>query len=230
MNEPNTLIFWSRVCSGGRYIVLSWAGRVPGQNTLTIWRADADGANQKQLTNGSWDTNPVCSPDGKWVYYMDPDALQLKRVPIEGGTPETVPGTIIPNGTVEPATISPDGKLLAFFYEKGGTVLPDRKIALLSLDAGSKSQMRALNPDPRAVGMPEFTWDGTAVVYIIRENGTDNLWLQPLDGAPGRQITNFLTDSIGQFQFSPDGKKLGILRWHTDSDVVLFRDSSPPPQ
>jgi hypothetical protein len=72
--------------------------------------------------------------------------------------------------------------------------------------------------------------DGTAVVYPIRENGTDNLWLQPLDGALGRQITNFLTDSIGQFQFSPNGKKLGMVRWHNDSDVVLFRDSGPPPQ
>ena len=172
----------------------------------------------------------MCSPDGKWVYYMDTDAQQIKRVPIEGGTPETVPGTIIPNVVVEPATISPDGKLLAFFYVKVGTVLPDRKIALVSLDAGSKPQMRVLNPDPRAVGMPEFTRDGTGVVYIIRENGTDNLWLQPLDGALGRQITNFLTDSIGQFQFSPDGKKLGMVRWHNDSDVVLFRDSGPPPQ
>jgi Tol biopolymer transport system component len=218
------------VCPGGRYIVLMWAGRASGRNRITIWRADADGANQKQLTNGSWDANPACSPDGKWVYYLDPDAQQLKRVPIEGGTPESVPGTIIPNVVVEPATISPDGKLLAFFYVKVGTVPPVRKIALVSLDVGSKSQIKVVNPDPRAVGMPEFTRNGTVVVYIIRENGTDNLWLQPLNGALGRQITNFLTDSIAQFQFSPDGKKLAILRGHTDSDVVLFRDSGPPPQ
>ena len=142
LNEPNTAIFWSRVCPGGRYIVLMWAGRVSGKPSVTIWRADADGANQKQLTNGTWDAWPECSPDGKWVYYMDTDAQQIKRVPIEGGTPETVPGTIIPNVLVEPATISPDGKLLAFFYVKVGTVPPDRKIALVSLDAGSKPQMR----------------------------------------------------------------------------------------
>ena len=229
LNEPNTEILWTSVCPGGRYIVLMWPGRASG-NTVTIWRADADGANQKQLTNGKWDASPVCSPDGKWVYYLDADAQQLKRVPIEGGTPETVLGTIIPNVLVEPATISPDGKLLAFFYVKVGTVPPDRKIALVSLDAGSRSQRKVLNPDPRAVGTPEFTRDGTAVVYPIRENGTDNLWLQPLDSTLGRQITNFLTDLTGQFQFSPDGKKLGILRVHNDSDVVLFRDSGPPPQ
>ena len=229
INEPNTMIFWSRVCPGGRYIVLMWAGRA-STPTTTIWRADADGANQKQLTNGRWDANPACSADGKWVYYLDTDAQQIKRVPIEGGTPETVPGTIIPSVVAEPAAISPDGKLLAFFYVKVGTAPPDRKIALVSLDAGSKAQIKVVNPDPRAAGTPEFTRDGTAVAYIIRENGTDNLWLQPLDGAPGRQITNFLTDSIIGFQFSPDGKKLGILRVHYDSDVVLFRDSGPLPQ
>jgi Tol biopolymer transport system component len=182
LNEPNALILWSRVCPGGRYIVLMWAGRASG-NPVSIWRAEADGANQKQLTNGKWDASPACSRDGKWVYYLDTDAQQLKRVPIEGETPEAVPGTIIPNALVEPATISPGGKLLAFFYVKVGTVPPDRKIALVSLDAGSKSQKKVLNPDPRAVGTPEFTRDGTAVLYLIRENGTDNLWLQPLDGA-----------------------------------------------
>jgi hypothetical protein len=29
------------------------------------------------------------------------------------------------------------------------------------------------------------------------------------------------------FHWSPDGKNLGILRGHTDSDVVLLRESKP---
>ena len=54
----------------------------------------------------------------------------------------------------------------------------------------------------------------------------DNLWLQPLDGSPGHQITNFPTEHIVNFHFSPDGKSLGILRDHLDSDVVLLRESA----
>jgi hypothetical protein len=54
----------------------------------------------------------------------------------------------------------------------------------------------------------------------------DNLWLQPLNGKPGRQITQFQSDQIPGFGWSPDGKKLLIGRGHTESDVVLLRDTS----
>ncbi len=54
----------------------------------------------------------------------------------------------------------------------------------------------------------------------------DNLWLQPLDGSPGHQITDFKSEHIGDgFAFSPDGKRLGVIRGHVDSDVVLIHDS-----
>jgi len=49
--------------------------------------------------------------------------------------------------------------------------------------------------------------------------------LQPLDGSPGRQITQFQNDAIQFFLYSPDGKSLGVMRTHTESDVVLLRDT-----
>ena len=123
--------------------------------------------------------------------------------------------------------LAPDGTLLAIFSVRVAAGRPVKKVALVSLDVGSKPKERLLDPDPRAVGPLEFTPSGNAVVYLVRESGTDNLWLQPLDGSGGRQITNFLADSIVQFQFSPDGKNLCILRAHNDSEVVLLRDSGP---
>jgi hypothetical protein len=50
----------------------------------------------------------------------------------------------------------------------------------------------------------------------------ENLWLQPINGGPGRQITNFPADIFSRYQYSPDGKTLGVLRFHSDSDVVLL--------
>jgi hypothetical protein len=35
------------------------------------------------------------------------------------------------------------------------------------------------------------------------------------------------SEQILSFDWSPDGKKLGILRGHTDSDVVLLQESKP---
>ncbi len=60
------------------------------------------------------------------------------------------------------------------------------------------------------------------MAYPIRENEVDNIWVQPLDGSRGRQITNFDSEQILNFRWSPDGKSLCILRSHTDPDVVLL--------
>jgi hypothetical protein len=52
-----------------------------------------------------------------------------------------------------------------------------------------------------------------------------SLWLQPLDGSHGKEITNFKSELIMDFKWSFDGSKLALTRGHTDSDVVLIRES-----
>ncbi len=74
-------------------------------------------------------------------------------------------------------------------------------------------------------GNIRYSPDGKAIVYPVREGGVDNLWSQPLDGSPGKQITNFKSEQIREFHWSFDGSKLGLIRGHNDSDVVLIRDS-----
>ena len=78
----------------------------------------------------------------------------------------------------------------------------------------------------RHVSLRLFEAEGKAVAYPIRENEVDNNWVQPLDGSRGRQITNFDSEQILNFRWSPDGKSLCILRGHTDSDVVLLQESN----
>jgi len=74
---------------------------------------------------------------------------------------------------------------------------------------------------------PRFTPDGNAVVYAISGAKNEyNLWLHPLDSKLGRQITNFSSEQIYGFGWSPDGKKLFVARGHTESDVILLRDTS----
>jgi len=83
-----------------------------------------------------------------------------------------------------------------------------------------------MSPAP-TVSPVRFTHDGKAVAYPFREQDVDNLWLQPLDGSPGKQITNFKSEHITDFHWSFDGSKLGLVRGHTDSDVVLLQESRP---
>jgi Tol biopolymer transport system component len=73
----------------------------------------------------------------------------------------------------------------------------------------------------------QFSVDGKSVAYTIRDNGVDNVWIQPLDGSAGHAITDFKSEQIWSFSLSPDGKSLAILRGHYDSDVVLLQESKP---
>ena len=215
-------------CPGGRYILFDWLDH-GGSGKVNVWRVDADGTNPKQLSSGTIDELPICSPDGKWAYFENYSGNKISRVPIDGGTPEAVAGTAMPNivNVSEFFDLSRDGKFLAFFAADISGKIPISHIALVSLDAGPNPTVRMLNPDLRIAGPPRFTPDGAAVVYPIRENGTENLWLQPIDDSPGRQITNFPSDAIQLFEYSPDGKTLGVMRTHTESDAVLLHDSGP---
>ena len=197
-----------------------------------IWRTNTDGSSPLKLTNGHYEFFPTCSPDQKWVYYFEASDQGLWRVPLDGsGKPETVPGSSIPNALADAAVISPDGKTLARLVHvlNPETQEYQRKVALLNLE--SSTALRMLDVGGQLGGSDyargaclEFTPDGKAVAHIIRENGVDNVWVQPLDGSAGHRITNFTSEQIDSFHWSPDGKKLGILRGHSDSDVVLLRN------
>jgi serine/threonine protein kinase len=244
-SDPNALLNAPQVCvaaagsgssaSAPRYAVFAWAGHGEVASGRNVWRVDLDGSNLKQLTTGHNDSSPSCSPDGKWVYFINNNPDQIRRVPIDGGTVEDAPGTTIPNSIYGgfAAHISPDGSKVAFVLTEataaqssaGGS---DEKIALVSLDPASKGSRQLLNPNPHITGSVHFTPDGKALAYGVRENGIDNIWVQPLDGSAGHYITKFTSEQArGGFAWSPDGKTLAILRGHLDSDIVLLRDSGP---
>ena len=229
VSDSGAQIIQPTSCQDGRYIVFTWAGH-SAKNKTGLWRVNADGSNPKQLTDGTQDILAKCSPDGRWVLYQDLQNFQINRVSIDGGAAGVVPGTAIPGAYFDYGLdIAPDGKLLAF-VTTGGTNEIVHQLAVVPLDAGPEPKRRMLDPDPRVSGGPQFTPDGRALVYPIHESGTDNLWLQPLDGSHGRQITQFKSDGISSFRFSPDGKTIGVLRSHVESDVVLLRDEASAPR
>ena len=70
-----------------------------------------------------------------------------------------------------------------------------------------------------------FTRDGKGIIYPVRDGNVDNLWLQNLDGSPGKLLTDFKSEFIRDFDYSWDGKQLAVIRGHRESDVVLLRES-----
>ena len=70
-------------------------------------------------------------------------------------------------------------------------------------------------------GDRHWTPDSPAIAYW---GAGSELWLQPIDGSPARQLTD-LRDrrAIADFAWSRDGKYLAIARAVVTSDIVLFR-------
>ncbi len=210
---------------GDRYLALSWEFH-NNTNGDGIWRVNSDGSNPLLLTSAGLVVSLTCSPDGKFVYYLDRGTDRAMEVSTDGGKPEIVPGTVISSEFVARpvAGLSPDGKQLPFLSEGAPGHM---NLDIVSLEAGPNPPLRTLKPDPRVSGDVVFTPDGKALAYLITENGVSNVWIQPLDGSPGRQITNFKSGMIQGLGWSPDGKALGIARANTQSDIVLLRESAP---
>jgi Tol biopolymer transport system component len=224
IDEPTSTMVGPQECVSGHYLLFNWSGHGASE-TPNVWRSDLDGGNPKQLSHGFVDAAPKCSPDGKWIYYEAFPNVHVMRIPASGGTGEVVAGSEIPQAIIADIgfDLTADGKTMVYYVSKivGGMTKP--QIVFLNLETGKS---RLMEPDPRIAGVPGYAPGEKAVVYKILENGNHNLWEQPVEGGPGKKITNFGASyhDIEQFEFSKDGKSLGVTVGQRESNVVLFRD------
>ena len=176
-----------------------------------LWRMNLDGGDQRQLTNGaSGEQGARFSPDGRWLLYRTSFGKQtLWKMPAEGGEPVQLTERI----SRQP-TISPDGKLVAYFYRDENAPW---RIAVGPLEGGPLLKTFDLN----SVSL-DWTPDGRAIAYIDSREGVFNIAAQPLDGGAPKQLTDFKADRIFSFAYSPDGKQLALSRGTVSSDVVLI--------
>jgi Tol biopolymer transport system component len=209
------------VCPDGRTVLaISESGEGGAQS---IWRRDADGRNLTRLTTGKADRFPVCSGDGRSVYYEDFNQTRsFRSVPLDGGEPHPVGNWITGScaGCVRSFDISPDGKFAIFSVFLG----PDHKLLLLQLDSPSKSRLLDYRRSPEHPTV-RFAPGDKALVYPVRSRGVDNLWVQRLDGSQWDPLTDFPAEEIRDFQFSPNGTRIALTRGHVDSNVILIRDA-----
>ena len=203
-------------CSDGHIVFMRGVTRTL---TLNIWRSEAGGTGLRQLTEDKNDQQPRCSPDSKTVYYVNNTAQQYMKVSIDGGKPEQL--TKVLAESQSGYDVARDGKTLALGTYDFKAQRPN--ISLVASDSGQV--LKTIDYDSRHVGRLRFSPDGKGVVYPIRDKGVDNLWLQPLDGSAGHQITNFTSLKIYSYQWSPDGKSLALVRGDTPSDLVLIEDT-----
>ena len=188
-------------------------------DNLNLFRYDRLMRDKKQLTFEKDTETPVCTKDGKSVYYVDNlEGPALKRVATDGGKPEVVAMNAF-NGV----SLSPDEKRLAFLEFTGMSGEHKVQIVMQDLDGGNKSYVSAMG----VIRAPVWTPDGKALILDKSTGAGSNLFYQPLDGSKATQLTHFTSEPlfIPGFAFSPDGKQIAITRAKIfDSDMVMFKN------
>ncbi len=113
--------------------------------------------------------------------------------------------------------ISPDGKLIVCAYRETENSL--WRHAIIPIDGGKPVKIFDL---PNSY----FRWskDSRSVLNHDTHGGVGNIWSFPLDDTPPKQLTNFKTEQIYNFDWSADGRQLVLARGTTTSDVVLINN------
>jgi Tol biopolymer transport system component len=192
-----------------------------------IWTIDRDTGRIIQLTQGGGEVNPSIAPDGTWFAYhiMAPDKAStgpalgpgIFTQRIAGGPPTRIDAA----GFVEVVEVSADARRVAYYsMSEGKGGLSRRSLLVAAADGGGP----LATLDWPAGFNARWAPSGDALTYVKERDGVGNLWSQPLDGSPSRPITSFTDLEIFSHDWTPDGKRLVLLRGRTTRDAVLISD------
>jgi serine/threonine protein kinase/Tol biopolymer transport system component len=206
------------VTQDGRYIVYT----VWREGKRNLWRMNLDGSSPVQLTSGIIDIFPSITPDGRWVIYTAPSGAKptLWKVSIDGGTPVQITDHVASMGVV-----SPDGKYIAYSYpESVDQQAPPNKIAVIAFDDPSNVKTFSMPATGTVLTIIQWSTDSKSVLFTATALNVTNIWGQPIDGGPAKQITDFKEMLMTGFAWSHDGKQLACTRGTLLRDAVLITD------
>ena len=201
------------VSPDGRQLVFS----SDRNGTYNLWRVEIERGELVRLTDGEGDVSPSFSPDGRWVVYQRGYAdAKLWRIPVEGGD-----AIRLTEMRGQKPDVSPDGKLISYHTIDSYSATSPWIFGCMPFDGGPMIRKFTF---PSTVGQRIVRWipGGWGLAYLDSTGGVSNIWVQPLDGSAPRQLSNFKAESIESFDWSPDGRRLAVVRGTEMSDVVLI--------
>ena len=206
------------VSADGRYIVFMSAR----DGRRNLWRLNIDGSNPVRLTSGLADCYPSLTPDSRWVVYTTFEGAkpQLWKLSIDGGTPVRITDHV-----ATMAAVSLDGRFIAFMYpESQDPFAPPNRLAVIPFEGGPNIKLFEFNGSGTVAALTQWSADSKSILYTVSANNVTNIWSQPLEGGPPKQVTEFNDLFMTSFAWSRDGKQLACTRGSLIRDAILVTD------
>lgn len=198
-----------------------------------IWcvRFDGSGAKKVDLGEALQMSKPAVSHDDKWLYYVkrEKDRDAIWRMPLDGSEAELVYAAenFSPQSFL---SASPDGKYLAFEYEKRGKLGDDRENSRLLRNFGFLNLVtNEIKVMELRASRSILRWrpDGRSFDYLIFSDTSSAIYRKDIGKeAEPVKIFELQNELIYRFDWSPDGKDLLIGRGNAKMDMVSIRSRS----
>jgi len=184
------------------------------------WLVNSDGSGLRQAV--ALGSGATWSPDGKWLYYGKENCIE--KIKVDGGPAERVRCEHNPGAQ----SLSPDGSTL-YYFDSVENAIAGVELWKAKPENGPAKLLGRI-PASR---LPFDGWlwqqvlspDGKWLAAPLLDRGTTNLWVQPADGGPMRQITDFGERSVliaRRISWSPDGKRIYAAVADIDADIVML--------
>jgi len=193
-----------------------------------IWITDRTGQSHHLLTSGGHDSNPVLSPDGRFVAYLSVPLQYLGSAP----TPQDVcivdilarDSTCL---TDEPAlrgspVWSPNGTWLVYVEE--------RELVLVSADRSERRVVATgIAIDGPLFATPAWSPNGDTLACVLDDGKGPAIWLVDVSAGPSRRLLG-LEQYIGTpLAFSPDGSSVTFVNAYDEGRLwTIPLDGSDP--
>ena len=180
-----------------------------------IWRIDLDGRNLTQLTNkGANIGDAKLLADGQTLIYSEYTKLATWTL-----SKQTAEGKIsqVTDTDTHDWDISPDEKYFAYF----GVDELTKKVRLFIRDLQTGATVKIFDIDNG--NLLRWTPDNKALTFTRFKDDVSEIVVQPLDGSAERIIAKIHGEVINNFDWSPDGTRLALVRSKNQADAVLIK-------
>ncbi|HEX3050812.1 MAG TPA: hypothetical protein VHP83_09180 [Aggregatilineaceae bacterium] len=195
-----------------------------------IYTVSAGQSEQIFADNGTFDSMPAWSPDGKWLVYQsqqisgDPAFTNYDIFQTDGSAPRNLTATE-DRSESEPSW-SPDGTRIAYFADQSYFIPDAYWICVRDLTEADPLcwPSGAHGSSVQAVGAPVWSPDGTRLLFTARGRNSLDIFLLDLTAGSVRNLTrNRAYD--GSPGWSPDGRWITFISRQTGSSDLFRMDA-----